>query len=241
MKIFQNLNFVLVETSHPGNIGACARAMNSMGILNLLLVNPKEFPSKEAEARAKSGKKVLEKAKVHKNINEAIGTSNLIIGTSARSRSMPWPMMEVSNLGKTINESLANKDEVSIVFGNEAVGLNNEDLGKCDFHLQIPTSKDSSLNLSHAVQVVAYEIYKESSSSDSIGQQREVDLATSMQKEKLIDHIETVLELLDFYDHKNPKQVPARLRRLTKRMQLDKLEIGILRGILSKLEDRLNK
>ena len=241
MKIFQNLNFVLVETTHPGNIGACARAMNSMGILNLLLVNPKEFPSKEAEARAKSGKKVLNKAKVHKNINEAISTSNLIIGTSARSRSMPWPMMEVSNLGKTINDSLANKDEVSIVFGNEAVGLDNEDLGKCDFHLQIPTFKDSSLNLSHAVQVVAYEIYKESSSSDSIGQQREVDLATSMQKEKLIEHIETVLELLDFYDHKNPKQVPARLRRLTKRMQLDKLEIGILRGILSKLEDRLNK
>ena len=241
MKIFQNLNFVLVETTHPGNIGACARAMNSMGILNLLLVNPKEFPSKEAEARAKSGKKVLEKAKVHKNINEAIGTSNLIIGTSARSRSMPWPMMEVSNLGKTINESLANKDEVSIVFGNEAVGLDNEDLGKCDFHLQIPTSKNSSLNLSHAVQVVAYEIYKESFSSDSIGQEREVDLATSMQKEKLIEHIETVLELLDFYDHKNPKQVPARLKRLTKRMQLDKLEIGILRGILSKLEDRLNK
>ena len=241
MKIFQNLNFVLVETSHPGNIGACARAMNSMGILNLLLVNPKEFPSKEAEARAKSGKKVLEKAKVHKNINEAIGTSNLIIGTSARSRSMPWPMMEVNNLGKTIIESLTNKDEVSIVFGNEAVGLDNEDLGKCDFHLQIPTFKDSSLNLSHAVQIVAYEIYKESFSSDSIGQEREVDLATSMQKEKLIEHIETVLELLDFYDHKNPKQVPARLRRLTKRMQLDKLEIGILRGILSKLEDRLNK
>ena len=241
MKIFQNINFVLVDTSHPGNIGACARAMNSMGIINLLLVNPKEFPSKEAEARAKSGKKVLEKAKIHKNINEAIGASNLIIGTSARSRSMPWPMMEISNLGKTINESLANNDEVSIVFGNEAVGLDNEDLGKCDFHLQIPTSKDSSLNLSHAVQIVAYEIYKESFSSDSIVQQREVDLATSMQKEKLIDHIETVLELLDFYDHKNPKQVPARLRRLTKRMQLDKLEIGILRGILSKLEDRLNK
>ena len=241
MKIFQNINFVLVDTSHPGNIGACARAMNSMGIFNLLLVNPKEFPSKEAEARAKSGKKVLEKAKIHKNMNEAIGTSNLIIGTSARSRSMPWPMMEISNLGKTINESLANNDEVSIVFGNEAVGLDNEDLGKCDFHLQIPTSKDSSLNLSHAVQIVAYEIYKESFSSDSIVQQREVDLATSMQKEKLIDHIETVLELLDFYDHENPKQVPARLRRLTKRMQLDKLEIGILRGILSKLEDRLNK
>ena len=241
MKIFHNINFVLVNTSHPGNIGACARAMNSMGIFNLLLVNPKEFPSKEAEARAKSGKKVLEKAKIHKNINEAIGTSNLIIGTSARARSMPWPMMEISNLGKTINESLANNDEVSIVFGNEAVGLDNEDLGKCDFHLQIPTSKDSSLNLSHAVQIVAYEIYKESFSSDSTGQQREVDLATSMQKEKLIDHIETVLELLDFYDHENPKQVPARLRRLTKRMQLDKLEIGILRGILSKLEDRLNK
>ena len=107
MKIFQNLNFVLVDTSHPGNIGACARAMNSMGILNLSLVNPKEFPSKESDARAKSGKKVLDKAKIHENLNEAINSSNLVIGTSARSRSMPWPMMEINDLGKVINESLA--------------------------------------------------------------------------------------------------------------------------------------
>ena len=241
MKIFQNLNFVLVDTSHPGNIGACARAMNSMGILNLSLVNPKEFPSKESDARAKSGKKVLDKAKIHENLNEAINLSNLVIGTSARSRSMPWPMMEINNLGKVINESLVRKEKVSIVFGNEAVGLDNEDLGKCDFHLQIPTSEDSSLNLSHAVQIVAHEIYKGSSSSDLSTQTREVELASSQQKEKLIEHIELVLELLDFYDHQNPKQVPARLRRLIKRMQLDKLEIGILRGILSNLEERINK
>jgi tRNA (cytidine32/uridine32-2'-O)-methyltransferase len=241
MKIFQNLNFVLVETSHPGNIGACARAMNSMDISNLSLVNPKDFPSKESEARAKSGKKVLDQANIHKNLNEAINTSNLVIGTSARSRSMPWPMMEINDLGKVINESLARKEKVSIVFGNEAVGLDNEDLGKCDFHLQIPTSEDSSLNLSHAVQIVAYEIYKGSSSLDLSTQAREVELASSQQKEKLIEHIELVLESLDFYDHQNPKQVPARLRRLIKRMQLDKLEIGILRGILSNLEQRLNK
>ena len=241
MKIFQNLNFVLVDTSHPGNIGACARAMNSMGILNLSLVNPKEFPSKESDTRAKSGKKVLDKAKIHENLNEAINSSNLVIGTSARSRSMPWPMMEINDLGKVINESLARTEKVSIVFGNEAVGLDNEDLGKCDFHLQIPTTKDSSLNLSHAVQIVAHEIYKGSSSSDLSTQTREVELASSQQKEKLIEHIELVLELLDFYDHQNPKQVPARLRRLIKRMQLDKLEIGILRGILSNLEERLNK
>ena len=215
--------------------------MNSMGICTLSLVNPKEFPSKESEARAKSGRKVLDKAKIHANLNEAINTSNLVIGTSARSRSMPWPMMEINNLGKVINESLARKEKVSIVFGNEAVGLDNEDLGKCDFHLQIPTSEDSSLNLSHAVQIVAHEIYKGSSSSDLSTQTREVELASSQQKEKLIEHIELVLELLDFYDHQNPKQVPARLRRLIKRMQLDKLEIGILRGILSNLEERLNK
>jgi tRNA (cytidine32/uridine32-2'-O)-methyltransferase len=240
MKIFQNLNFVLVNTSHPGNIGACARAMNSMGISNLSLVNPEKFPSEESDARAKSGKKVLDKAKIHENLNEAINTSNLVIGTSARSRSMPWPMMEINDLGKVINESLAIKEKVSIVFGNEAFGLDNEDLAKCDFHLQIPTTKDSSLNLSHAVQIVAHEIHKESLSDLSI-QVREVELATNMQKEKLIEHIELVLDLLDFYDHQNPKQVPARLSRLIKRMQLDKLEIGIIRGILSKLEDRLNK
>ena len=102
MKIFQNLNFVLVDTSHPGNIGACARAMNSMGILNLSLVNPKEFPSKESDARAKSGKKVLDKAKIHENLNEAINLSNLVIGTSARSRSMPWPMIEINDLGLSL-------------------------------------------------------------------------------------------------------------------------------------------
>ena len=215
--------------------------MNSMGICNLSLVNPKEFPSKESEARAKSGRKVLDQANIYDNLNEAINTSNLVIGTSARSRSMPWPMMEINNLGKVINESLVRKEKVSIVFGNEAVGLDNEDLGKCDFHLQIPTSEDSSLNLSHAVQIVAHEIYKGSSSSDLSTQTREVELASSQQKEKLIEHIELVLELLDFYDHQNPKQVPARLRRLIKRMQLDKLEIGILRGILSNLEERLNK
>ena len=140
MKIFKNLNFVLVETSHPGNIGACARAMNSMGILNLSLVNPKEFPSKESDARAKSGKKVLDKVKIYNNLNDAINTSNLVIGTSARSRSMPWPMMEINDLGKVINESLVRTEIVSIVFGNEAIGLVNEDLGKCDFHLQIPTT-----------------------------------------------------------------------------------------------------
>ena len=211
-----------------------------MGIFNLSLVNPKEFPSKESDARAKSGKKVLDRAKINENLNEAINSSNLVIGTSARSRSMPWPMMEINDLGKVINESLARTEKVSIVFGNEAIGLDNEDLGKCDFHLQIPTTEDSSLNLSHAVQIVAYEIHKESLSDPSI-QVREVELATSMQKEKLMEHIELILELIDFYDHQNPKQVPARLTRLIKRMQLDKLEIGILRGILSKLEDRLNK
>ena len=238
--MFNNISFILHKPQLSENIGACARAMNSMGILNLSLVNPKEFPSKESDARAKSGKKVLDKAKIHENLNEAINSSSLVIGTSARSRSMPWPILEINDLGKVINESLARTEKVSIVFGNEAFGLDNEDLGKCDFHLQIPTTEDSSLNLSHAVQIVAYEIHKESPSDPSI-QAREVELATSMQKEKLMEHIEIVLELLDFYDHQNPKQVPARLTRLIKRMQLDKLEIGILRGILSKLEDRLNK
>ena len=206
-----------------------------MGVINL---TPDSFSD---GGELNSRKKVLDQANIHDNLNEAINTSNLVIGTSARSRSMPWPMIEINNLGKVINESLARKEKVSIVFGNEAAGLDNEDLGKCDFHLQIPTSEDSSLNLSHAVQIVAHEIYKGSSSSDLSTQTREVELASSQQKEKLIEHIELVLELLDFYDHQNPKQVPARLRRLIKRMQLDKLEIGILRGILSNLEERLNK
>ena len=240
MKIFQNLNFVLVDTSHPGNIGACARAMNSMGILNLSLVNPKEFPSKESHARAKSGKKVLDKAKIHENLNEAINSSNLVIGTSARSRSMPWPMMEINDLGKVINESLARTEKVSIVFGNEAIGLENKDLGKCDFHLQIPTTEDSSLNLSHAVQIISYVLKMEIDNIDSIPEKKD-DIPTFQDNEYLIDHFDKVMKQIDFYDQENPKQVKTRVRRLIKRLQPDKLETGILRGFLSKIEQILNK
>ena len=240
MKIFQNLNFVLVETSHPGNIGACARAMNSMGICNLSLVNPREFPSKESEARAKSGKKVLDQANIHDNLNEAINTSNLVIGTSARSRSMPWPMMEINNLGKVINESLVRKEKVSIVFGNEAVGLDNEDLGKCDFHLQIPTSEDSSLNLSHAVQIISYVLKMEIDNIDLLPKIAN-ESPTFQENEHLIDHFDEVMKKMDFYDQENPKQVRTRMRRLIKRLQPDKLETGILRGFLAKIEQILNK
>ena len=103
-----NIFFILHKPQLSENIGACARAMNSMGILNLSLVNPKEFPSKESDARAKSGKKVLDKAKIHENLAEAINSSNLVIGTSARSRSMPWPMMEINDIGKVSRRTIDN-------------------------------------------------------------------------------------------------------------------------------------
>jgi len=236
MKIFQNLNFVLVETSHPGNIGACARAMNSMGICNLSLVNPKEFPSKESEARAKSGRKVLDQANIHDNLNEAINTSNLVIGTSARSRSMPWPMMEINNLGKVINESLARNEKVSIVFGNEAVGLDNEDLGKCDFHLQIPTSEDSSLNLSHAVAIISYNVFELRNLKKSKNKIEKNNQVNKNQLSKYFDYLFDNLSSKNFFvPEEKTDSMKNNIYNIYLKSSLTKKELQTLWGITKKL------
>ena len=161
-------NFILVEPSHPGNIGATARAIKNMGFTNLSLINPKDFPNDDAFYRAKGAKDILENIKIYEDLSDALKDATLIFGTSARTRTIPWPTKTSSELSIVLKKALES--------GNAKV-----------------------------------------------------------------DHFDQVMKKMDFYDQENPKQVKTRMRRLIKRLQPDKLETGILRGFLAKIEQILNK
>ena len=153
--LLNSVKVVLVGTTHPGNIGATARAMKNMGILDLALVEPKEFPSDVATFRSKAAKDILEKASVHKSLAEAISQCELVVGTSARGRTVPWPVLNPKEAAGEMHKSSLN-GKVAIVFGREDRGLTNEELGLCNFHVHIPSDPEySSLNLSQAVQILA--------------------------------------------------------------------------------------
>ena len=240
---FKNkIEFILVEPSHPGNIGAVARGIKNMGFKNLTLVNPRSFPDNEAVFRAKGAKDILEKAKIKKNLSLALEESTLIFGTSARTRTIPWPTKSSSELNLLLKKSLKSKNsKISFVFGREDSGLSNEELQMCDFHIKIPTDENfSSINLSHAVQIISYVLKME---MDNISLKNSTDQISStfQENEYLINHFDEVMKKMDFYDQENPKQVKTRMRRIIKRLQPDKLESGILRGFLTKIEQILNK
>ena len=152
--LLNSVKVVLVGTTHPGNIGATARAMKNMGILDLALVEPKEFPSDVATFRSKAAKDVLEKASVHTSLEEAISECELVVGTSARGRKVPWPVLNPREAAEEMHKSSLN-GKVAIVFGREDRGLTNEELGLCNFHVHIPSDPEySSLKLSQAVQIL---------------------------------------------------------------------------------------
>jgi tRNA (cytidine32/uridine32-2'-O)-methyltransferase len=155
---FSNIRIVLVNTSHPGNIGGAARAMKNMGLERLYLVEPKEYPSDKAVWRSAGAVDVLENAVVVETLDEAIKGCGLVVGTSARERRIPWPLLNPRECGESVwTES--EQHEVAVVFGREDRGLTNEELHKCNYHVHIPANPDySSLNLATAVQVICYEI-----------------------------------------------------------------------------------
>ena len=244
MESLSNIRVVLVNTSHPGNIGASARAMKNMGLSHLVLVQPEDFPSGVAVGRAASAVDVLEQATVVDSLQEAVADCGLVIGSSARSRSIPWPMLDpVSCAQKVVGES--DRTRVALVFGREDSGLNNEELQLCNYHVQIPTSSNyPSLNLAAAVMVLSYEIFKSANDSESsvMADQEEYwdqPFSTIEQMEYFYQHLEKVLVAIDFHDPDNPRQLMQRLRRLYGRMRIDEMEMNILRGILTHMEDHL--
>ena len=241
-EIKNKFEFILVEPSHPGNIGASARAIKNMGFKNLSLVKPKGFPDDEAFYRAKGAKDVLEKAKIFDDLASALKDSTLIFGTSARTRTIPWPTKTSSELKDTLDNELKNMNsKICLVFGREISGLSNEELQMCDYHIKIPTDEDfSSINLSHSVQIISYVLKMEIDNQDQNLNEEQSSL-TFQDNEYLIEHFDEVMKKIDFYDQENPKQVKTRIRRLVKRLKPDKLEMGILRGFLAKIEQVLNK
>jgi len=242
---FSQVSVVLVNTSHPGNIGATARAMKNMGLSKLTLVQPEDFPSGVAVGRAVGAVDILDNARVVASLQEAVEDCGLIIGASARSRNIPWPMVTPEQCAhKTVTEAGVNK--VALVFGREDSGLNNEELQLCHFHVQIPADPNySSLNLSAAVMVVCYEVRK---AALALAEQTVVaedefwdqEKANGEQMEHFYVHLERVMTAIKFHDPENPRQLMPRMRRLFSRIRIDVMEMNILRGILSNIEFRLD-
>ncbi|TPE47407.1 RNA methyltransferase [Maribrevibacterium harenarium] len=231
------IKIVLVNTSHPGNIGGAARAMKNMGLSQLVLVEPKCFPSDEAVSRASGATDILEQAIVVSTLEEAVADCQLVIGTSARERHIPWPLVDPRQAAELVfTEQL----QTAFVFGREDRGLTNEELQRCHYHVHIPSVEGfSSLNLAAAVQVIAYELrMKQLSLLDKpiVSSKWDVPAATTEQIEYLLNHLETVLGDIEFLDPKAPRQVMTRFRRLYQRAQLDQQEVGMLRGMLTAME-----
>lgn len=233
--MLKNIRVVLIHTSHPGNIGATARAMKTMGLSELYLVCPKEFPHPKAQEMASSAIDVLENAVVVDTLDEAIGDCSLVVGTSARSRSIPWPMLSPREFAeKAVQESSQHK--VAILFGREQSGLTNEELHRCHFHTHIPSNPEySSLNIASAVQVIAYEL-RVASQIDPTHEKWDYQYATEQDLAGFYAHLEKVLIELDFLKPTAPRQLMPRLRRLFNRARVDEMEINILRGILTAIE-----
>jgi len=230
-----SIRIVLVGTTHPGNIGAAARAMKNMGVTDLALVNPRYFPDEEATARASGAEDLLDNAAVTENLPDAIADCVYVAGASARARAISWPCLEPRECASKLIEESA-RGPVAAVFGPENSGLSNEDLDHCDALLTIPTNPDfSSLNLAMAVQVLTYEL-RAAQAEKPAGCSADVPLATSRDLELFYEHLERVLTDLCFLDPDNPRHLMRRLRRLFIRARPDQNEVNILRGILTAVE-----
>ena len=228
-----NIRIVLIETSHPGNIGSVARAMMTMGLTDLCLVNPVHFPDKQATAMASGADTLLKQATISSSLQEAIADCHTVIGTSARNqRSVQWPVMDARACGEFIAEcSIENK--TAIIFGRESSGLSNEELELCQFLVSIPVNPDfSSLNIAAAVQVLSYEC---SVALNSFQQQSDnsEQLSTSADMDAFYQQLESTLIDIRYLDPDEPRLLMRKLRCLYGRTQLTKPEVGILRGVLS--------
>ena len=236
------VQIVLVETSHPGNIGSVARAMKNMGLSNLVLIKPKKFPHQEATALAGNATDILDRAQVFDSIEKAIQSSKVIYATSARERSIEWPILSAKDAASEIHSLAAEEIKVSILFGREDRGLTNEELGLCNFHVHIPTDPDySSLNLAQAVQILVYEIRVASLSDTEDKNYWDVELANTQQTEMLINHMDELMQQVEFYDVDNPRKLLLRVRRFFKRSNIDVMEANIFRGLFATIQKKLKQ
>lgn len=233
------VRIVLVETTHPGNIGAVARAMKNMALSDLALVAPKTFPSEQATARAAGADDILRDAAVYSDLPTAIADSRLVIGSSARLRSIPWPQLSPRECAELISAQ-PHGSRTAILFGREHSGLTNAELEHCHYLLHIPSNPAfSSLNVAAAVQLVSYELFLAAKDAQTTTVPSPL-LATSAEMESFFQHLETTLWDCGFlHERKAAPSIMRRLRRIFGRARIEEREIHLLRGILSTLQYRL--
>lgn len=231
-----NIRIVLVKPSHPGNIGAVARAMKNMGLHRLYLVAPSDYPSFEASQRAASASDVLTQAVVVDSLQQALAGCALVAGTTARLRNVQWPQIDARAGGELLFSESA-QHEVALVFGSERTGLLNDEMEQCQYLINIPTSEAyASLNLAQAVQVMCYEILMASRAGIAAVDAEpkyELDrLASIDQLNSLYAHIFEAMQQFDFFGTRNHEQVMRRLRCLFGRARVSVRELQILRGMI---------
>ena len=244
--MFSNIRIVLVNTSLSANIGSTARAMKTMGLRQLVLVDPRVFPSSEATALAAGASDVLATANVVATLEEAIADCSLVIGASARSRTIPWPLLDAREAGELARLE-SERHAVAIVFGREDRGLTNEELHLCQYHVSIPSDEEYGvLNVASAVQVIAYEVRMAHLLAEKgIVSDRAMpishapwdeDLVPANEMEQFFTHFEAALVDSGFFNPANPRQMPTRIRRMFGRLRLDRLEYNLWRGIFSRIQ-----
>ena len=247
-----HVRIVMVNTTLPANIGSALRAMKTMGLSKLVLVAPKTYPHPDIDALAAGATDLIEQIEIVETLADAIKDCHLVFGTSARSRTIPWPLLDARPAAeKSISAVVNDQQEVAVVFGREDRGLTNEELALANYHVTIPVNTDYGvLNVAQAIQVICYEMRMatlaivESGAdeaatmpvTDTETMQWDEPLVTHEQMEQFYPHIEKMLAEIEFLDPKNPRLLPLRLRRLFGRIQLDRMEYHLLRGIFSRVQ-----
>ena len=247
-----HVRIVMVNTTLPENIGSALRAMKTMGLSKLVLVAPKTYPHPDIDALAAGATDLIEQIEIVETLADAIKDCHLVFGTSARSRTIPWPLLDARPAAeKSISAVVNDQQDVAVVFGREDRGLTNEELAMANYHVTIPVNTDYGvLNVAQAIQVICYEMRmttlaavesgKDETATmpvtDTESMQWDEPLVTHEQMEQFYPHIEKMLAEIEFLDPKNPRLLPLRLRRLFGRIQLDRMEYHLLRGIFSRVQ-----
>ncbi len=231
------IRFVLSRTSHPGNIGAAARAIRTMGFAQLALVEPQHFPDPQVEALASGADDVLGAIRVHDSLPQALADSTLALGMSARRRGVTLPEHTPRQAAERVRDAVASGEQVALVFGNERSGLDGEELAHCHAMVRIPSIEDfSSLNLAQAVQVLAYELRMALLDEVTDAPEPRDALATGEEMEQFYAHLSTTLDAIDFHKGRSSRTIDKRLRKMFQRARLDERELRILHGILADAE-----
>ena len=251
-----HVRIVMVNTTLPANIGSALRAMKTMGLCKLVLVSPKTYPHPDIDALAAGATDLIEQIEIVETLEDAIKDCHIVFGTSARSRTIPWPLLDAHPAAqKSMKAVLHEKQEVAVIFGREDRGLTNEELALANFHVTIPVNTEYGvLNVAQAIQIICYEMRMAATElmehevddkatmkvTEDDAMEWDEPLVTHEQMEQFYPHIQKMLEEIEFLDPKNPRLLPLRLRRLFGRIQLDRMEYHLLRGIFSRVQ-ALNK